>query len=112
MDLGNYLLHCMFLVLSATIVAMVGGDSWFIPWCMVRATVLFLAVVVLGCATGRDPVIAPDTTLSTRLNWSMSSVFNTLEDAKDLRVKHLQLQHDVLLKVGGCHAVDIETHGA
>ena len=39
MDLGNYLLHCMFLALSATIVAMVGGDCWFMPWSMVRATV-------------------------------------------------------------------------
>ena len=78
---------------------------------MARATAPFLAVVV-GCAPGRDPVIAPDTALSTRLNQSMSSVFNTLEDVKDLRVKCLQLQHDGLLKVGGCLVVDIETHGA
>ena len=63
------------------------------------------------CTWG-DLFIAPNTALLNRSNWSMSSVFNTLEDAKDLRVKCLQLQHDGLLKVGGCLAVDIETHGA
>ena len=78
---------------------------------MVRVTALFLAVVV-GSAHGGDLVIAPDTALSNRSNQSMSSVFNTLEDAKDLRVKCLQLQHDGLLKVGGHLVVDIETHGA
>ena len=88
MDLGDYLLHCMILALSATIVAMAGGDCWFLPWSIVRVTALFLAVVV-GCAPGRDPVIAPDTALSTRSNWSMYFVFNTLEDAQDLRAEHL-----------------------
>ena len=102
MHLGNYLLHCLFLALSATIVAMAGGDCWFIPWSMVRVTVPFLAVVV-GSAHEGDLVIAPDTALSNRSNWSMSSVFNTFEDAKDLRAKCLQLQHDGLLKVGGHH---------
>ena len=112
MHLGNYLLHCMFLVLlSATIVAMAGGDCWFIPWSMARVTAPFLAVVV-GSVHGGDLVIAPDTAILNRSNWSVSSVFNTLEDAKDLRAKCLQLQHDGLLKVGGHLAVDIETHGA
>ena len=110
MHLGNYLLHCLFLVLSAMIVAM-AGDCWFIPWSMARVTAPFLAVVV-GSAHGGDLVIAPDTALLNRSNQSMSSVFNTLEDAKDLRAKCLQLQHDDLLKVGGHLAVDIETHGA
>ena len=108
MDLGDYLLHCMFLVLSAIWQEETAGS--YHGWSMVRATALLLAVVV-GCAPGRDCVIAPDTALLTRLNRSMSSVFNTLEDAKDLRAKHLQLQHDGLLKVGGCLSVDIETHG-
>ena len=73
---------------------------------------MLLLAVVVGCVPGRDRVIAPDTTLLTRSNQSMSSVFNTLEDVKDLGVEHLQLQHDGLVKVGGWLAVDIETHGA
>ena len=48
---------CSWCMLSATIVAMVGGDCWFIPWSMARATVSFLAVVV-GSAHGGDLVIA------------------------------------------------------
>ena len=68
----NYLLHCLFLVLSATIVAMAGGDCWFIPWSMARVTAPFLAVVV-GSAHGGDLVIAPDTALLNRSNWSVSS---------------------------------------